>query len=52
MASLLYAVIANETSPTPLVEVSLAKGNFNLVALQLLRQVKPNTSMSYNYQNQ
>jgi len=52
MAALLYAVIANETSPTPLVEVSLVSGNFNLVCLQLIKTLRPNSSMSYNYENQ
>lgn len=52
MASLLYAVIANSTSPTPLVEVSRASGTFNLVALQLMKVLRANSSMSYNYENQ
>jgi hypothetical protein len=49
MASIIYCLVANDTSPTPLVEVSLAEGNFPLIAIKLLSKIKPNTSISYSY---
>ena len=51
MASIIYSVIASDTNPTPIVEVSLAEGNFNLLALKLLSKVKKNSSASYVYEN-
>ena len=51
MATLLYAAIGNQTSDIPLVEGTLASGNFSLVVPQLLRKVQPGTSMSYAYED-
>jgi vesicle-associated membrane protein 7 len=51
MASIIYCLIANEISPTPLVEVSMAGGNFPQIAVKLLSKIKPNTSISYSYED-
>ena len=51
MASIIYCLIANESSTTPLVEVSMAEGNFPQIAVKLLGKIKPNTSISYSYEN-
>ncbi|OMJ77094.1 hypothetical protein SteCoe_23364 [Stentor coeruleus] len=51
MASILYSIVASDTSSTPLAEASLAEGNFNLLALKLLTKVRKNSSVSYVYEN-
>lgn len=51
MASIIYCLIASETSTTPLVEVSMAEGNFPQIAVKLLSKIKPNTSISYSYED-
>ena len=51
MASIIYCLIANENSTTPLVEVSMADGNFPQIAVKLLSKIKPNTSISYSYED-
>lgn len=50
MSAILYALVANQQSP--LSEVSLAQGNFQLMAMKLLTKVRPDTSVSYSYENQ
>jgi vesicle-associated membrane protein 7 len=50
MSSLIYTLIANKLSP--LAEVALADGNFQLMALKLLAKTKPDTSVAYSYDNQ
>mmetsp|Transcript_2932 Transcript_2932/g.4554 ORF Transcript_2932/g.4554 Transcript_2932/m.4554 type:complete len:222 (+) Transcript_2932:22-687(+) len=52
MSSIIYSLVANDASSTPLAEVSLAEGNFSLMALKLLKRVKKEASISYSYQNQ
>ena len=51
MACIIYCLIANESNPTPLVEVAMADGNFPLIAVKLLSKIKPNTSISYSYED-
>ena len=51
MASIIYALIASDSNTTPLVEASLAEGNFSMLALKLLSKLKKNTSASYVYEN-
>lgn len=51
MASIIYAVIASDSNPTPLAEASLADGNFNMLALKLLAKIKKDHSASYVYEN-
>ncbi|CAG9325437.1 unnamed protein product [Blepharisma stoltei] len=50
-SSIIYALVANDNNPTPLVEVSLATGNFQLMALKILEKIKPNSSISYSYED-
>ena len=54
MASIIYALIANENSSTPLAEIALASGNFQLMALKLLDKCRgeTNSSKSYAYESQ
>jgi vesicle-associated membrane protein 7 len=49
MSSLIYTLIANKLSP--LAEVALAEGNFQLMALKLLAKTLPDTSVAYSYEN-
>ena len=51
MASIIYAVIASDSNPTPLAEVSLAEGNFGMLALKLLTKIRKDNSASYVYEN-
>ena len=51
MASIIYSLVAKDESSTPLAEVALAEGNFQLLAVRLLEKVRPNTSISYTYEN-
>ena len=52
MSGILYTLISNETSQTPLGEISLASGNFHMMALKILEKIKheTNTSKSYSYE--
>ncbi|CAG9322622.1 unnamed protein product [Blepharisma stoltei] len=50
-SSIIYALVANDNNPTPLAEVSLAEGNFQLMALKILQKIKPNSSISYSYED-
>jgi hypothetical protein len=50
MASIIYCLIANDSSPTPIVEVSMADGNFPQIAMKLLVKTSPNTSITYSYE--
>ena len=40
MAQILFCSISNQSSETPLVEVALANGNFNLIALKLIQKCR------------
>ncbi|CAG9326729.1 unnamed protein product [Blepharisma stoltei] len=51
MASIIYTLVASDDSTTPLAEVAVAEGNFQLLALKLLAKVKRNSSASYAYEN-
>jgi vesicle-associated membrane protein 7 len=51
MASIIYALVANDESFTPLAEVALAEGNFQLMAVKLLTKVEKNASRSFTYEN-
>lgn len=51
MSAILYAMIANELSEVPLVEVTIAEGNFNLMAMKLLSKLRKNASTSYTYED-
>jgi len=51
MSAILYAMIANEQSTIPLVEASIAEGNFNLMAVKLLSKLRRNASTSYTYED-
>mmetsp|Transcript_18667 Transcript_18667/g.33756 ORF Transcript_18667/g.33756 Transcript_18667/m.33756 type:complete len:220 (+) Transcript_18667:685-1344(+) len=50
MSTILYAIVAKDQSP--LAEVALAQGNFQTMAMKLLTKVRPDTSVSYSYENQ
>ena len=54
MSSIIYTLIGNESSPTPLAEISLAGGNFHLMAIKLLDKCKGevNISRSYAYEQE
>ena len=54
MASIIYILIGNDSSTTPIAEISLASGNFQLMALKLLEKCRgeTNISKSYAYENQ
>ena len=52
MASIIYCLVANDQSTTPLVEVSMEQGNFSQIAVKMLAKIKPNTSVSYSYKNE
>jgi Synaptobrevin/VAMP-like protein len=54
MARIIYTVIANNISTTPLAEISLASGNFQVTALRLLEKMKAeeDTSKVYEYENE
>ena len=51
MASIIYSVIAGDSNSTPLAEVAMAEGNFNLVAQKILQKIRRGTSASYVYEN-
>jgi vesicle-associated membrane protein 7 len=51
MASIIYSVIASDSNTTPLAEVALAEGNFNLIAQKILQKIRKGTSTSYVYEN-
>lgn len=51
MASIIYAVIASDSNPTPLAEIALAEGNFNVIAQKILQKIRKGTSTSYVYEN-
>ena len=51
MASIIYAVVASDSNTTPLAEVALAEGNFNLIAQKILSKIRKGTSTSYVYEN-
>lgn len=51
MASIIYALVANNGSNTPLAEIALAEGNFQLMALKLLAKVEKGASKSFTYEN-
>ncbi|OMJ91292.1 hypothetical protein SteCoe_6183 [Stentor coeruleus] len=51
MASIIYCVIANDSNTTPLCEIALAEGNFNLIAQKILQKIKRGSSASYVYEN-
>lgn len=40
MAQILYCSISNQNSETPLVDIALANGNFNLIAIKLIQKCK------------
>lgn len=50
-SSIIYALVANDSNSTPLAEVALAEGNFQLMAIKLLQKIKPNSSLSYSYED-
>lgn len=53
MEGLIYAMVSNDKSTSPLGEVSLANGNFQLLALKILSKCKNDTniSKSFSYEN-
>lgn len=51
MESIIYTVIASDSNPTPLCEVSSAEGNFNLIAQKILQKIRKGSSASYVYEN-
>lgn len=50
MASILYSLITNDQSPSPLAEVALAEGNFPVIAQKLIPKIPKENSVSYSYQ--
>jgi vesicle-associated membrane protein 7 len=50
-SSIIYCVISGDSSTTPLAEVALAEGNFNLIAQKILQKIKRGSSASYVYEN-
>lgn len=51
MAQIIYALVANDGSTTPLAEVALAGGNFSVIAVKILGKIRQNASVSYSYEN-
>lgn len=51
MSAIIYFLIANNSSTAPIVEVTLAEGNFQVIAQKLLRKLPRDTSTSYSYEN-
>lgn len=52
MTGIIYTLISSENSQTPLGEVSLASGNFHMMALKILEKIKhdTNSSKSFSYE--
>ena len=51
MSSIIYCVIAGDSSSVPLAEMAMAEGNFDLIAQKILQKIKKGTSASYVYEN-
>lgn len=53
MKGIIYLLIANETSTSPLGEVCLASGNFQLLSVKILEKLQneKNTSKSFTYED-
>ena len=51
MASIIYCVVASDNNSTPLAELALAEGNFNLVSQKILQKISRGTTISYIYEN-
>lgn len=53
MSKIIYLLIANNTSASPVAEISFATGNHSMMALKLIQKLQndQNTSKSYAYEN-
>ena len=49
MSGIIYTLISSENSQTPLGEVSLASGNFHMMALKILEKIKHDTNSSKSF---